>query len=342
MWWPTPEDLRDEAALADFTSSVMWGSAGLVACVGVLLPGSDRSHLAWAIALAVFSLAWAVASVALSRHRPLTLVARAAITAAVMPAVAVALWATGGGSSQVRPLLICSVLFIAYFFPPRFAWPLAGLLCAAYASPLLYDPHIISEGYPAQALTFLVAVAAVTRVMQMLKSRLLGAEAEQRAMAERDPLTGLRNRRSFDAALEHATHDPAKPRAALVLFDFDGFKKINDAHGHPTGDAVLVAIADACRVAVREEDCLARLGGDEFGLVAHGAGADAAERIAAALAGAIATAPMPAGVEQVTATFGCAVWPVDAGAPAELVRRADERLLERKRNLRSRAELELP
>ena len=88
-------------------------------------------------------------------------------------------------------------------------------------------------------------------------------------MAERDPLTGLYNRRSFDDALARATADGGA--AALVLFDFDGFKAVNDDHGHPTGDAVLRAVAEACARVVRDGDCLARIGGDEFALVAPGA-----------------------------------------------------------------------
>jgi diguanylate cyclase (GGDEF)-like protein len=215
----------------------------------------------------------------------------------------------------------------------RLAWPLLGLLCLAYASPLLYDAGATAGGYPAQVLAFAFAVGGVTHVMQVLKLRLQRAEAEQRLMAERDPLTGLRNRRSFDAALARAMRDGADARAALVLFDFDGFKAINDAHGHPAGDAVLRAVSAVCRAAVREGDCLARLGGDEFALVAPGAGAAAAERIVTALRAAIASAEMPAGVRGITATFGTAIAPDDGSDGDALVRRADERLLRSKRSV---------
>jgi diguanylate cyclase (GGDEF)-like protein len=196
---------------------------------------------------------------------------------------------------------------------------------------LLYEARAVAEAYPAKVLAFTVAIGGVTKVMQGLKLRLESAEAEQRAMAERDPLTGLRNRRSFDAALTRATRDGAQSRAALVLFDFDGFKAINDAHGHPAGDAVLRAVAGVCRKVVRDGDCLARLGGDEFALVAPGAGQDAATRIVEALTGAIATAEMPAGIPGITATFGAAVAPEDGIDGDALVRAADERLLRRKR-----------
>jgi diguanylate cyclase (GGDEF)-like protein len=323
---------RDEAAVADLTSAAMWTASGVIGLAGVALPGSDRGHLAWVAGLFSFAIAWGLASFAFAHGRPLPIGLRAVITALMMPVVALALWATGGASSQVQPLLIFTVLFVAFFHPPRFVWPLVVLHCAAYASPLLYDSRAVAEGYPAQVLAFAAAVAGATQVTQVLKRRLVRAEAKQRAMAECDPLTGLHNRRSFDVALARAigdeTHDA---RVALVLFDFDGFKAINDVHGHPIGDVVLCSVAEACRSAVREDDCLARLGGDEFGLIVPGAGPETAERIARALTDAIAGTPMPAGLAPVTATFGWAVSPADATDAGGLVRRADQRLLAHKR-----------
>jgi diguanylate cyclase (GGDEF)-like protein len=139
------------------------------------------------------------------------------------------------------------------------------------------------------------------------------------------------NRRSFDRALSLAAD-----RCALVLFDFNGFKAINDTHGHPVGDAVLRAVADACEAVVREGDCLARIGGDEFALVARGAGSTGVARIVAALDDAVDRAEMPDGVEQVRASFAWAIGPGDATDPAELFRCADERLLALKRAARER------
>lgn len=326
-------DLRDEAALADWTSGLMWLASGSIGLLGVAMPGSDRAHPVWISLLVAFAMAWGLASLVFACKRPLPMRQRAPVTAAMMPVVAVALWATGGAGSQVGPLLLFTVLFVAWFFPSRTAWPLLALLCAAYASPLLYDSRAVSEGYPAKVLAFAVAVGGVTRVMQVLKLRLERAEAEQRAMAERDPLTGLHNRRSFDTALARAMRGGEQARAALVLFDFDGFKAINDAHGHPAGDAVLRSVSERCRAVVRDSDCLARLGGDEFALVAPGAGSDAVTRLVLALREAIASAPMPAGVRGITATFGTAIAPDDATDGDALVARADERLLRRKRSV---------
>ena len=111
-------------------------------------------------------------------------------------------------------------------------------------------------------------------------------------MAERDPLTGLANRSRFSAELErmvsHAQRNPEQ-RSALLYFDLDEFKTINDTFGHRAGDNVLVRTADAVSRLVRSDELFARLGGDEFAIIAPDAdqmGAQAlAERVVRALTG---------------------------------------------------------
>ena len=322
--------LDDEGPLPDLISGLMW-LATAAAGVGVLvIPGTPRPHLAVALLLAGFAAAWGIFSLWLGvTERTMSTRMRASVTAAMMPVVALALWATGGAHSYLQPVLLFTALFIAYFFPPRLAWPLVALFSAAFFSPLAYDPQAVDLGYPARGVLFLVAVAGQAVTVHYLKHRLLQAEAVQRGMAERDPLTGLFNRRSFDAALEHAA-DGGGP-AALVLFDFDGFKAVNDDHGHPVGDAVLRAVADACARVVRDGDCLARIGGDEFALVAPGAAGSGMQRIVDALDAAIADVPTLDDVPAVHATFAWAAAPHDATDPGELFRLADQRLLARKR-----------
>jgi diguanylate cyclase (GGDEF)-like protein len=327
---PHTDDPRDEGPLADLVSGGMWLSAGFVGLAALLLPGSPREHFVLELAVAAFALAWGACSLAFWRaRRPMPIEVRAVVTAAMMPVVAFALWATGGASSFLQPLLLFTALFIAYFFPPRFAWPLAGLFAATFATPLLYDDRSLDLAYPSRALTFAVAIAGMTLAMQLLKRRLLRAEARQRTMAERDPLTGLHNRRSFDAALAHSIS--SGDTTALVLFDFDAFKAINDEFGHPVGDAVLCGVADACERVVRDADCLARIGGDEFAVVAPRAGSAGVARIVAALEEAVGDADLPAGVASVHASFAWAIAPADARNPEELLQCADQRLLYRKR-----------
>jgi diguanylate cyclase (GGDEF)-like protein len=328
MSYPTYEDPRDEGRLADLVSAGMWTTAGLVGAAMFALPGSPHAHLLEGLAIAGAAVLWGAISLVLYLTRAtMSLRSRAVVTATTAPLVAAAIWASGGANSYLAPLLLFTSLFIAYFFPPRYSWPLVALFAGVYATPLLYDPVAIETAYPARALGFAVAIAGESFVMQLLKRRLLRAEARQRVMAERDPLTGLCNRRSFDAALERALPDGV----ALVLFDFDEFKGINDEHGHPAGDAVLRAVSDACSLVVREGDCLARIGGDEFAVIAPGARSSGVARIVASLEEAIAGADFPAGIPSVSASFAWAIAPGDAAGGQALLDCADQRLLYRKR-----------
>jgi diguanylate cyclase (GGDEF)-like protein len=324
------DDLRDEGPLADLISAGMWTTAGLVGGGMFLLPGAPHEHLGAGLAIAGVAVLWGLISLLLwTRRWTMSIGSRAVVTAATAPIVAAAIWASGGASSFLQPLLLFTSLFIAYFFRPRHAWPLIALFTLTYTTPLLYDAAAIDQNYPARALGFAIALGGESIVIQMLKRRLLHAEARQRVMAERDPLTGLYNRRSFDIALEHALH--RSDAAALVLFDFDAFKAINDDPGHPVGDAVLQAVAAACQQVVREGDCLARFGGDEFAVVAQHAGSVGVARIVASLEEAIATADLPAEVGLVRASFAWAVAPADAASGSDLLACADRRLLDRKR-----------
>jgi len=318
---------QGDGPLPDVTSGAMWLATAAAGLAALAMPGADRSHVALMLGLAAFAAAWGGFSLwmGLTEHT-MAIGLRAVVTATMMPIVGLALWATGGADSFLQPVLLFTALFIGYFFEARYAWPLLGLFVAAFASPLVYDADALSAGYAARTLTFAVAVVGGAVAVQFLKRRLVLAEAHQRTMAQRDPLTGLRNRRAFDHVLAREIE-----RCALVVFDFDGFKAINDTHGHPVGDAVLRAVAEACEDVVREGDCLARIGGDEFALIAPRAGAAGVERLIAALNDAVDEALMPDGVDSVSATFAWAVAPFDSIEPHELFRLADARLLERKR-----------
>ncbi len=227
----------------------------------------SRSRWSWprfAIGWGLFSL-WMA-----SRGRGMTVGWRALVTATTMPIVALSLWATGGATSFLQPVMIFTALFISYFFPPRLAWPLNVLFVYAFATPLFYDDRVIEVGYPARLAMFALATAGATVAIHYLKGRLVRAELYQRTMAECDSLTGVSNRRAFDAALERAarTREPY----ALILIDLDDFKRVNDEQGHPAGDNVLREVAAAAAGVARKGDCVARIGGDEFALLAPGRG----------------------------------------------------------------------
>jgi len=322
-------DPYDDGPLPDLTSGLMWLATGALGLIVQWLPGTGAEHVELVFGLCVFALAWGALSVVLGlRRSAMRLAPRAVVTAVMMPVVAFALWATGGATSYVQPVLLFTALFIGWFFPPRLAWPLVVLFLAAYASPLAYDPDAVEVAFPARVLGFSVAVVGQTIAMQILKLRLVRAELRQRGYAELDPLTAVGNRRGFDHALARA--EESAECYALVLFDFDDFKAINDLHGHPTGDIVLRTVAHAAQGAVRAGDTLARIGGDEFAVIAPRAEEPGVGRLILSLSANIDAAAMPEGIGEVGVTFA---WAVSAEAEDgdSLLSRADQRLLANKR-----------
>jgi diguanylate cyclase (GGDEF)-like protein len=147
------------------------------------------------------------------------------------------------------------------------------------------------------ALTDLIFFGAVLAVMAVL---LVRANATQerlvtalKAQITIDSLTGLATRRAFDGALEKALRRSVPGGTALVLIDVDSFKSINDNHGHPVGDDVLVHLAGVLRARVRAEDAvLSRLGGDELAVLMPGCRRDVAVLRAENLLQAVRSTPM--------------------------------------------------
>lgn len=99
-----------------------------------------------------------------------------------------------------------------------------------------------------------------------LEETLKSSREELRDLSERDPLTGLRNRRGFEIALEYALERAYRSdeTLAILLLDLDDFKSVNDTLGHDSGDELLKSMSTRLSRVVREGDCLCRLGGDEF------------------------------------------------------------------------------
>jgi len=143
----------------------------------------------------------------------------------------------------------------------------------------------------------------------------------------RDPLTGLFNRRHFDAALEQAAVDAANGAAtfAVLLIDLDRFKPINDMFGHAAGDAVLASVAQALKDCLRETDLAARIGGDEFAILAISTAEADAQQLAARIREVVGRAELRFGQESIrpACSVGVATYPRNGRLGVEVLHAAD-------------------
>ncbi|WP_155123549.1 MULTISPECIES: GGDEF domain-containing protein [unclassified Actinoplanes] len=159
-----------------------------------------------------------------------------------------------------------------------------------------------------------------------------------RLAAETDGLTGVANRKFFDAALaQHIDHAMRTGEPlAVTLVDLDFFKKVNDTYGHQTGDEVLKAAAAALRSTAREGDVVARYGGEEFAVILPGVPVDDVWQTAERFRNAVRTCPAPV---PVTCSMGIASLPPGGVPPTVLLEAADQALYRAKEAGRNRVEI---
>jgi len=188
------------------------------------------------------------------------------------------------------------------------------------------------------AIVLIVGITGIGAVSLTLNQSRRARHHRREAMT--DGLTGLLNRR----ALFNALGAPLPPGAAVIMFDLDHFKSINDQFGHAAGDAVLEAFAALVKSELRPDDLAARLGGEEFCVVLRDLNmrspAAVAERIRAGFAAARTTTER--GVAETTLSAGVAISGVD-GEPFEaLLKRADDALYAAKSAGRNRVHAPAP
>ena len=165
-------------------------------------------------------------------------------------------------------------------------------------------------------------------------------------MSSRDALTGLANRRSFEMALAREIDRVARAGepALLLALDIDHFKRVNDTHGHASGDLVLKAVADALLDCVRPMDLVARVGGEEFAIVMPNCPPSFGETVAERVRRRIEAMPVTIGLSEqirVSVSIGGAFAPQWVrSSPALWIERADVQLYRAKAEGRNRVCLE--
>jgi diguanylate cyclase (GGDEF)-like protein len=332
----------DERARMGRISGFLWIAAAVVGAIDVFLPGSHHAATPLVLALGAFVFLYGLASVVgwIPWERA-SIDALAIGMVATIPVAGLAIYMTGGALSYIEPLLVCPLLYAAFFFPERWAWPLTLELVIVAGAPLVYDSNAIDNAFLPRYLALAVGFFAATWVMVGLKKRLVAAEVRQRDIANRDPLTEVANRRYFDATMMREVERRTRPFGrrelddsplALLILDLDDFKGINDRHGHQVGDAVLQEATARMLSVLRSTDTLARIGGDEFAIVAPGAHGDGAARLAESVRSAIALGEAGEDFPPPSASVGWAVFPDDGQDFETLMRSADDRMLRSKRS----------
>jgi diguanylate cyclase (GGDEF)-like protein len=181
------------------------------------------------------------------------------------------------------------------------------------------------------------AVGRLADELHRLREELARARsriASLERLADEDALIPVANRRAFVRQLTQMiafSHRYGVP-ASVVYFDVNNMKHINDAHGHPAGDAALRRIATVLRDNVRASDTVGRLGGDEFGVILAQTDEAQAQAKAASLAAAIAAEPLPWGEATiaVSAAYGVYAFTSDDD-PQQALEAADRAMYEQKR-----------
>jgi len=180
------------------------------------------------------------------------------------------------------------------------------------------------------------AASLAAHAVVALENARLHDMVERQALV--DGLTGLANRRAASHALhaEAARAERLETPLSVVLADLDGFKEVNDEHGHAVGDAVLRAFAEVLRDTLRDSDLACRWGGEEFLLLLPGAGEDGATQLAERVRIGLAARRIPSvpGL-RVTASFGVAEYAGEANTE-QLVAAADDALYRAKRGGKDR------
>jgi diguanylate cyclase (GGDEF)-like protein len=227
----------------------------------------------------------------------------------------------------------------------RDAIVLFGIAVASFVVSDIYDlPHHIFEfgmayeDWKVDDIIFVSFVLGIAWIIYGLRryqdfSREIkarrGAELEARNLARHDPLTGLPNRRFFAEKLDECLRNVSETqRVAILMLDLDGFKIVNDTHGHAVGDKALREFSDRVSVILRPDEVLARIGGDEFAIIMPKIDSlDEPTNLARRIA---ATVAEPFMIESAAAEFGVgvgiAIAPNDGTDPDELLKRADRAL----------------
>lgn len=259
-------------------------------------------------------LTWVAAGISLSIRQPsLYLVVVSAMIASGFSGYCVSRW-------QAFPRLAALYLYVLW-----------AAVCVGLLTSPLPELHLLAWLMPAAAYAFQVLLGLNHQIV----IGALRAQQENRRLSMHDPLTELPNRLMLRERLVALCRGlPDGHRFAVLCLDLDGFKAVNDRHGHAAGDWLLKSVARRLADVVRAEDLVCRLGGDEFVVLLPGADEAVTAEIAQRMLQALAQPHDLGGLVDLPAraSIGVALAPLDGGEPDPLLLAADEGLYAAKRD----------
>ena len=284
----------------------------------------------WAVGAGIVLLS--LASALLLLRWPERVTPNALLLMSYLSVATLALLVWVGGYPYV-PLFMIPILYVAAAHPPRRVLVVFVAVAAGSAAPLLYDgwdSEFAAEIAAELLLWFSLGLVAMlfSATVKLNRLTLVAGEQEAIALARRDALTGLGNRRAFDEALDHVVTGARRSDRplTLVIADIDHFKSVNDTYGHLEGDRCLCEVAAVIARTVRPSDACFRWGGDEFAVIMPWTDTAQAEAAVQRIAAAVPVEVVPPGEEPVSLRYGIAE--IHSGMDAEdLVGAADLALM---------------
>jgi diguanylate cyclase (GGDEF)-like protein len=230
----------------------------------------------------------------------------------------------GGGSSPLALLFFLPLVFAALSYPLRSV----AFLGAFSELMFVFVATVAGQSDPVRT-AFSAGALAVTAVLCTWQAQ-THERGRQRltAMSRTDPLTGCFNRRGFEELVTRELEQASRSGEpfAIVMFDLDGFKRVNDTQGHAAGDALLRWTVGHIAGAIRSADALGRIGGDEFAVLLRGATREEARQIAGRVQNRLGA--------RVSTSLGVASFPADGTEIEKLLREADVELYREKDSTR--------
>jgi len=201
------------------------------------------------------------------------------------------------------------------------------------------DHNLDDNLFDSLLINLLISLIITIMVLSISWFTLSGYQRRLEAMATTDKLTGLNNRQMFDPILERLLKRAARSNndLAAVIIDIDYFKKVNDQHGHPFGDKVLVEVANLIKKTTRKSDVLCRWGGEEFVVLMLNCNSVEAMNFAAKLQAVFAATPFSIEEHSIEIQLSIGISSrTTKDKPDKLIFRADQALLSAKNTGRNR------